>query len=122
MKNQKGFTLIEIMSVMIILGIIITFGVVKFVRVDHTAELRGLEMGLMEINTREKLEWTNLKISFTSYDSDEEMDTALIEKVDLNMPDYKWNGTELSLGGTSISLERIPATRKHPAIWRKLNE
>jgi prepilin-type N-terminal cleavage/methylation domain-containing protein len=119
MKNQKGFTLIELIAVMIILGIITTFGVAKFIRVDHTAELRALEMGLMEINTREKLVWTNLKISSTSH-SDEEMDTAVIEKVDLNMTDYVWSGTTLSFGSASFSLERIPAIGKHPGIWRKL--
>ena len=118
--NQKGFTLIEIMAVMIILGILVTFGVTKFIRIDHTAELRGLEIGLRELNTREKLVWTNLKISSTSY-NDEEMDTIIIEEVDLNMTDYKWTGNGvLSLGGTSFTLERIPATRKHPGEWRKL--
>lgn len=118
--TNKGFTLIEIMAVMIILGILVTLGVTKFVRVDHTAELRGLEMGLMEINTREKLEWTNLKISGNSY-NDEEIDTALIEIVDLQMTTYKWNGNNLTLGGSSISLERTPATVKHPGVWRKLS-
>lgn len=120
MNNQKGFTLIELIAVLIILGIVMTLGVVKFVRVDHTAELRSLEIGLMEINTREKLEWSNLKISTTSYSTDEEMDAALIEKVDLQMSTYKWDGNKLSLGGSSILLERIPATNRHPGIWRKL--
>lgn len=119
MTNQKGFTLIEIMAVMIILGILVTFGVTKFIRIDHTAELRGLEIGLRELNTREKLVWTNLKISSTYY-NEEEIDTAIIEEVDLNMTDYKWNGNVLSLGSASLTLERIPATTKHPGEWRKL--
>jgi len=118
--NNKGFTLIELIAVMIILGIVTTFGVVKFIRIDHTAEIRGLEIGLMEINTREKLVWTNLKISSTSFNNNEEFDAAIIEEVDLNMTDYVWNGTTLSLGGSSFSLERIPATRKHPGIWKKI--
>ena len=117
--NQRGFTLIEILAVLIILGIIVAFGIPRFLTLDKTAELQKLQAGIVELNSRENLLWCKHKISSTSYNN-EELDAAILSELDKTLHEkYKWNGNTLTFGSISVLLERIPATNSNHAIWRK---
>lgn len=118
--NSKGFTLIEILSVLVILGILIALVVPRFITMDKSAELIGLIKGQQELNNRENLIWSKHKISINDY-SDEELDLLIKSEMDLTLGNkYIWNGEVLSFGSISMTLKRIPATNKHPAIWEKI--
>lgn len=117
--NNKGFTLIELIAVMLILGVLVIAIVPRLIKVDRTAELQGLEMGVQEINTREKLVWANKKIGSDSY-SDMELDEIIKTEVDRDISyKYSWSGDTLTFYGVSITLERIPATNKKPAYYKE---
>jgi prepilin-type N-terminal cleavage/methylation domain-containing protein len=55
MNNNKGFTLIELIAVLMILGVLTALTIPRIMALDKTAERRVVEMGLMELNARESL-------------------------------------------------------------------
>jgi prepilin-type N-terminal cleavage/methylation domain-containing protein len=115
--NNKGFTLIEILAVMIILGIIVAIAVPRIINLDQTAELQSLEMGVNELNSREKLLWSKYKIASTSY-TDENLDIVIFSEMDISLnKKYNWNDHTLTFGSVTVTLERHPATNKFPAEW-----
>jgi prepilin-type N-terminal cleavage/methylation domain-containing protein len=118
--NQKGFTLIELISVMIIMGVVASVSIQKFDILSETASQQALYLGIKELNIRESLTWTNLKISNTGYTADDE----LYPLIDTDLGGgYKWNPGPTISGGTlyfraySKTLTRIPSTEKSAAKW-----
>jgi len=63
LTNKQGFTLIEIMAVLVIMGVMASVAVSKINDISGTAEFRALETGIMELNAREMLYWTNAKFA-----------------------------------------------------------
>ena len=119
--NQKGFTLIELISVMIIMGVVASVSIQKFDVVSDTAGVKALHLGIKELNVRESLTWSNIKISGDGYSSDAE----LFPLVDTNLGDaYRWDpGPDILAGGTlhfkgnSIALNRQQSTETTAGKW-----
>jgi prepilin-type N-terminal cleavage/methylation domain-containing protein len=63
MLNQKGFTLIELIAVMIVLGVIAVVAAVRFIDFDNSAANRVVDLTISQINEYEKVGWANCKIS-----------------------------------------------------------
>jgi prepilin-type N-terminal cleavage/methylation domain-containing protein len=120
-SDQKGFTLIELISVLVIMGVMSTVVIKKFDVLSGTATARALQEGVKELNVRETLVWTKSKISDTgwTYDIDifNEMETGL-------GGDYVWtsgpntSGGTLSFESTSVALSRTPSTTSSIGRWR----
>ncbi len=109
--NQKGFTLIELISVMIIMGVVASVSIQKFDMVSGTANEKALFSGVKELNIRESLVWSNIKISSDGYSTDEDLFLLL----DTNLgASYEWapnppgrlTGGTLSFKSASIALNR----------------
>ena len=120
--NQKGFTLIELISVMIIMGVLASVSIQKFEMVSDTASERALYAGIKELNIREHLVWSNLKISNDGYSTD----VALYNLLDTNLGlGYKWapnppdreSGGVLSYQSASITLNRQESTSAAAGKW-----
>jgi prepilin-type N-terminal cleavage/methylation domain-containing protein len=119
-SDQKGFTLIELMSVLGIMGVMSTVVIKKFDVLSGTATARALQEVVKELNVRETLVWTKSKLSDTgwTYDGDifSEMETGL-------GGDYVWtsgpntSGGTLSFESTSIALNRTPSTTSSIGRW-----
>ena len=117
--NNKGFSLVEVIAVMIIMSVLAVAVVPKLIKVDKSAELHGLKAGVQEINAREKLTWSKKKIGNDSY-SDTELDEIIKLEIDRNISyRYTWSGDTLTFCGVSVNLERIPATNKKPAYYKE---
>jgi prepilin-type N-terminal cleavage/methylation domain-containing protein len=121
--NQKGFTLIELISVMIIMGVVASVSIQKFDVVSDTAGERALHLGIKELNIRESLTWSNIKISADGYSNDDDLWNVLLPH--LNLGDkYSWSlGPDKSAGGTlhfnsnSIALNREASTETSAGKW-----
>jgi prepilin-type N-terminal cleavage/methylation domain-containing protein len=121
--NQKGFTLIELISVMIIMGVVASVSIQKFDIITDTADNRALYLGVKELNIRESLTWSNIKISADGYTNDEDLWSLLLPQLDLGGK-YRWDpGPHISDGGTlhfeseTLALNRQPSTPTSSGKW-----
>ena len=119
--NQKGFTLIELIAVMVIMGVMASVGVKKLDLVSGTATSRALQEGVKELNIRESLTWTNIKLSPAGWVNDGELFTAV--DTDLGA-DFVWSAAPNASGGTltfrseSIVLTRTASTNSTIGSWQ----
>ena len=119
--NQEGFTLIELISIMIILGVLSSVAIKKYDNLTNTASVRALAAAVIELNVRDSLIWANMKISTDGYTNDADVYTAL--NTDLG-PKLKWNpgpkidGGTLHLESRSIVLKRIPSLSSTAGKWQ----
>jgi prepilin-type N-terminal cleavage/methylation domain-containing protein len=120
LSDQKGFTLIELISVLIIISVIASVGVKKLDLLSDTAANRALLEGVKELNARETLVWTNMKLSNTGWTSD----AALFAAIDTTLGvSYIWTDGPTASGGTlsfrseSIVLNRTASTTASMGGW-----
>jgi prepilin-type N-terminal cleavage/methylation domain-containing protein len=119
--NRNGFTLIEIMVVLIILGVLAGIVQYKLVTLGESAENRAIEVGIMELNVREKLTWTDFKLSSSGWTND----NAVFSATDMNLKaSYSWIAGPAHSGGTlrfeskSVVLTRAPSTNESSGSWK----
>ena len=118
--DQNGFTLIEIITVLVILGVMASYVSQKFVDLDETAQNKALSVGISELNSRESLIWAKIKMQEGGWLNDQ----SLFASLDTNLGSaYSWNPVAAN-GGTlhfrteKAVLERIPSSNIAPGKWR----
>ena len=119
-RNQQGFTLIEMISMMIIMGVLASVAIQKFDVLSETAAEQALKVGVRELNVRESLFWTDLKISSEGWTNDNET----FAKVDTDLgTDYRWNpgptvdGGPLHFRSKPKALDRTYSTSISAGNW-----
>lgn len=125
LSEEKGFTLIELMAMMVIIGVLSSVAVKKYTNINNSAELRAIEAGISELNSRETLTWANLIIAQGKYPGDEAIWSLMTTYTDIGFK-YRWisgpdrnSGGQLSFGNQTISLIREASTLQVAAKWRK---
>jgi prepilin-type N-terminal cleavage/methylation domain-containing protein len=122
LANPGGFTLIEIIAVLVILGVLAGVAVPRFIDVAASADRRSLDVGIAELNQRESLVWANSKLSKEGWTGD--ADTFARMDLDLG-PGYQWTGAATAAGGTlrfgstAAALSRSPSTALSAARWSR---
>ena len=118
--NNKGFTLIEVVAVMVIVSVMASLSIKKLDLVSHTATDRVIENGLRELNTRETLVWAKIKLSDGGWVND----ANLFSELDTNLgQDFSWTAEPTVAGGTlqfrsiSITLTRTPSSNESVGSW-----
>ena len=118
--NRKGFTLLELMSVLVIMSVMLSIAIKKFDLLSDTASATALKEGVRELNTLETLVWTQLKLSETDWTSDADV----FNNIDKNLGQgYRWNPGPNIGGGTlyfkkqSIVLVRNESKRNSVGSW-----
>ena len=118
--NRKGFTLLELMSVLVIMSVMLSIAIKKFDLLSDTASITALKEGVRELNTQETLVWTQIKLS----DADWTSDADVFDAIDKNLGQgYSWNPGPNVGGGTlhyrsrSVVLVRNESTRNSVGSW-----
>ena len=121
LANQAGFTLIEIIAVLVIISVMASVATKKYIDIQDLAENKALTAGITELNSRETLTWTNEKFAPGGYTDDATIWTAM--DTDLGVA-YSWTlgpnatGGTLEFGAHSMALTRTASSSIAAARWQ----
>jgi len=130
-KKRNGFTLIEVIAVLVLLGILAAIAVPKYIDMADNAKDRALDAGIAELNGREALAWGQQMLATAGYTASSE---ALIQTAvgnDLNQgsgTDYTLTVNANTIAGTmqfqgypstALPLTRTVSTSTAPATWSR---
>ena len=122
LRSQSGFTLIEMMSILVILGVIFSVTIHRFNSLTDTAYRKALESAIQELNIRETLIWSDFKISLDGYEDDDTVFARMDTKLGGG---FYWNpsagklGGDLHFGPHKFTLVRAPSTPKQAGKWKE---
>jgi len=130
-KKRNGFTLIEVIAVLVLLGILAAIAVPKYIDMADNAKERALDAGIAELNGREALAWGQQMLATAGYTTSSE---GLIQTAvgnDLNQgsgTDYTLTVNANTIAGTmqfqgypstALPLTRTVSTSTAPATWSR---
>jgi prepilin-type N-terminal cleavage/methylation domain-containing protein len=118
--DGRGFTLLELISVMAIIALLASLAVPLFINLDASAGQKALRATVVELNSRERMVWLNIKNSQNMWIDD----ATLFYQVDTDLgPGYHWSprprmdGGKLHFKNLMIKLKRIPSTATSAGKW-----
>jgi len=117
-KNDKGFTLIEIIAVLVIISVLAILVVPRLFSMNDNASIKMVEDAISRLNTHEKTFWLDQKM-VDQYKND----LDLFNKIDYDLgADYEWVMKDQTSGvlrfqENDFLLNRTPSTKETFAVW-----
>ncbi len=118
-KKKNGFTLIEVIAVLVLLGILAAVAVPKYVDMSASAKERAIDGAISELNGREALTWGKDVIS--TY-VDDAATFAAVDKVlggEYDVSGLDATGGNIIFQGTTVALTRTASTADSPGSWTR---
>ena len=117
MKNEKGFTLIEIICIMVIMSMMVIVILPRMNYLSDSARKQVAKTITIELGSREMAAWV-----FTHLDYGFKSDEQVFDKVDHQLDGCTWNSIDISGGILQyekivMHLNRRPASFDTPARW-----
>jgi prepilin-type N-terminal cleavage/methylation domain-containing protein len=131
-RNQKGFTLIEIIAVLVILGILAAIAIPKYLDMRKDAVVKAAAAATMELNARERLVLASWKLKdgagpypgptdapALAGNGDTVSGPSTVLGQDWNSNNPIATGTAITFSGKQVTFTRTPAgdTTNEPAYW-----
>ena len=131
--GRQGFTLLELVAVMLILGLLASLAIPRYMSMDASASSSAIDAAVSELNGRESLIWADVKISESGYD-EVTGDTMVWNRMKNDSTnsypnlghDYRWTEGPNQTGGTlqfkaadPFPLVRSASTKSDPAYWSR---
>ena len=121
-RRDSGFTLIEIMCVLVITSVISAVAFSKILQADEGAQQTGINQGVAEMNVRETVTWAVAKVN-TGVINDNLIWSLLDKKLG---NEYSWDSgpnqtssSTLRFKETAVSVSRFVSTNTQPGKWRR---
>ena len=130
-KRKSGFTLIEVIAVLVLLGILAAIAVPKYIDMADNAKDRALDAGIAELNGREALAWGQEMLVTAGYTASSEATIQTAVGNDLNQgsgTDYTLTVNINTIAGTmqfqgypttALALTRTVSTKTAPGTWAR---
>ena len=132
-SNRNGFTLIELIAVLLILSVLGALAIPRYVELDANANSKAVDAAVSELNGREGVIWADVKFSGTGYhpvSGDSDVWTVMKNDQTSSFPylgsAYNWTFGPTEIGGTlsfknqpGVALIRTASTNSTPARWSR---
>jgi prepilin-type N-terminal cleavage/methylation domain-containing protein len=120
--DQRGFTLIELMCVLVIISVFFAVAFTKVIQADEGGKQIGINHGVAEMNVRETVTWAVAKVNTNVID-----DTLIWGQLDKNLGnDYSWAEGPYQSGNSTLkfkdaeaSITRFVSSNIQPGNWRR---
>jgi len=118
-SKQKGFTLVEIVAVLILLGILAVISVPKYITLTVETKNKAINAAIAELNSRESMEWSKAMLNGAVDDATIKAAVTGSSLGDKYSMVDSANGAILTFEDETVALTRTAGDAVKPGAWKR---